>query len=289
MGADPRRAPVHATGIACEGRDPWFSLHGAVSRDTKGGGWANRALVVRKWSSRLGGRDVPRPFASVFGTENGVPSANVELSSPPGLTSLLPGDFVEAEVDLVVFPVSAESYYGPNTALTQALRIGGDTWRMARREAVGNAVNVEAARGRLVRATIPVEVAVNEQGHAEILLSGGLGYVPLTFSGLDRHRGIELWRDDGNGQGPRRIDQSVHGRDFWQSSYDPASKTWSLTYNVPVNTRMTARPFVSACDGRRIEFLQWFETARSRTLSCDRSKFGRSWWSEGLGIWRRFD
>jgi len=182
-------------------------------------------------------RAVHGPFASVFGTENGgIPSANVELAPPPGLTSLVPGDFVEAEVELVVVPVSAESYYGPNIALTQALRTGGDTWRMARREAAGNAVNVEAARGRIVRATIPIEVAVDEQGRAEVAITGGLGYLPLTFSGLDRYRGIELWHDDGDGRGARPIDQSVHGRDFWQSNYRPTSKTWSLTYNVPLDT-----------------------------------------------------
>jgi chorismate mutase-like protein len=225
------------TAIPCEGRAPWFSLHRAVSRDTNGGAWANRALVVRKWSARLGGRDVPTPFASVFGTENGgIPSTIVELAPPPGLTSLLPGDFVEAEVELVVFPVSAESYYGPNLALTQALRTGGDSWRMARREAAGNAVNVEAVRGRVVRATIPLEVDVDAQGEAEVAITGGLGYIPLTFSGLDRYRGIELRRDDGDGQGARLVDQSVHGRDFWQSTYHPDSNTWSLTYNVPLDT-----------------------------------------------------
>ena len=38
----------------------------------------------------------------------------IELSPPAGLTALVPGDFVEAEVELVVFPADAKSYYGPN-------------------------------------------------------------------------------------------------------------------------------------------------------------------------------
>ncbi len=107
---------------------------------------------------------------------------------------------------------------------------------MAHREAAGNAVTVEAIRGRVVRATIPIEVAVNGQGGAEVAITGGLGYVPLTFSGLDRYRGTELRRDDGDGGGARPVDQSVHGRDFWQSTYNPDSKTWSITYNVPLDT-----------------------------------------------------
>jgi chorismate mutase-like protein len=224
------------TGIRCEGRDPWFSLHRAVSGDKKGGAWADRALVVRKWSARLGGRDVPTPFASVLGTENGIPSANVELGAPPGLTALEPGDFVDAEVELVIFPTSAKDYYGPNMALARALPHGGDTWRMAHREAVGNALKVEAARGRVVRVTAPIEVAVDEQGQAEVAVTGGLGYVPLTFSGLNGYSGMELRRDDGDGRGGRRVDQSVHGRDFWQAGFNPSSKTWSLTFNVPLDT-----------------------------------------------------
>lgn len=27
--------------------------------------------------------------------------------------------------------------------------------------------------------------------------------------------------------------QSVHGRDFWQTDYDPATGRWSQTFNLP--------------------------------------------------------
>jgi hypothetical protein len=60
-------------GIACTGETPWFSLHGAINRDKKEGSWANRGLVVRNWSARLGGQPVNVPTAAVFGTENGPP------------------------------------------------------------------------------------------------------------------------------------------------------------------------------------------------------------------------
>ena len=221
--------------IPCAGEAPWFSLHKAVSGDKKGGAWANRALVVRHWKARLGGRDVPAPVAAVYGTDNGVPSASVELVPPPGLTELKPGDFVEGQVDFVVIPMSADDYYGPNEPLRAALRTGGDTWKMALREAVGNHLNVQATRGQVVRRVAPVEVAVDERGGAAVAIRGGLGYVPLTFTGLKSYRGVELWRDDGDGRGARLVDQSVHGRDFWQSRFDPASHTWSLTYNLPLD------------------------------------------------------
>jgi hypothetical protein len=221
------------TGIVCDGETPWFSLHGAINRDQKEGAWANRGLVVRNWSARLGAKSVNHPTAAVFGTENGPPSASLELTPPPGVTELQPGDFVEAVLELVIMPISDEDYYGPNAALRVALRSGGNTWKMVLREAVGNSYTVENLRGRIV-STWPLVISADARDRAEVVLIGGLGYVPLTFGGLSSYRGYELWRDDG--QGPRRVDQAIHGRDFWQTNFDPGSKTWSLGFNVPVDT-----------------------------------------------------
>ncbi|MDX9974915.1 MAG: hypothetical protein RBU21_18145, partial [FCB group bacterium] len=85
--------------MECPGRAPWFSLHGGERNEQHAkGAWANRGLVIRSWKARLGGQEVVVPFAAVYGTRNGVPSANVELAPPPGLTELKKGDYVEAEV-----------------------------------------------------------------------------------------------------------------------------------------------------------------------------------------------
>ena len=32
-----------------------------------------------------------------------------------------------------------------------------------------------------------------------------------------------------------RLDQIAHGNDFWQTDYEPAPKTWRITYNVPLS------------------------------------------------------
>jgi hypothetical protein len=210
-----------------------LSLHGAINQDKKGGAWANRGLVIRQWKARLGGRPVNIPTAAVFGTENGPPSANIELTPPVGLTELRPGDFVEATLELVIMPISAGDYYGPNIALRKALESGGNTWKMLLREASGNSFLVEALRGGVVNSW-PLVISVDGKGGAEVALNGGLAFVPITFSRLSSYRGYELWQSDGHGR--RRVDQAVHGHDFWQTDFDPVSRTWSLTYNVPVNT-----------------------------------------------------
>jgi hypothetical protein len=48
---------------------------------------------------------------------------------------LQPGDFVEAELELVVFPADAAAYYGPDAALRDMLARDADTWRPVHREA----------------------------------------------------------------------------------------------------------------------------------------------------------
>jgi hypothetical protein len=224
------------TGIPCPGSAPWFSLHEAIPGEhgrPAEGAWANRGLVVRSWKARLGGKEVP-PFASVFGTAEGsFGSANLELSAPPDLQELQAGDFVEAEVELVVVPMQAEDYYGPNEGLRAALRSGGNTWKPILREAAGHALHVEATRGRVLHA-YPLAVAVDAQQAAEFTVTGGVGYVPITLRGLTRPGGYELleWRD---GKWTR-VDQSVHGRDFWQTDVEADGATWSQTYNLPLDT-----------------------------------------------------
>ncbi len=224
------------TGIACDGNVPWFSLHAAVPGDhgkPPRGAWANRGLVIRSWKARLGGKDAP-PFASVFGTLAGnVPSANLELSAPPHVTQLLPGDFVEAQVELLILPMSADDYYGPNENLRASLKAGGNTWKPVLRQAVGNALLVRAVHGELVRAYPPV-VKADASGQAEVEITGGVGYVPVTFAGLASHAGHELWVVEGEKR--TRVDQSVHGNDYWQSDYDPLGRAWSSTYNVPLDS-----------------------------------------------------
>ena len=124
-------------GIACEGEAPWwFSLHDALPRAPRGGAWANRGLIVRAWNAQLGGQPVDRPYASFFGTENGMPSMNAELSPPPEVKRLEPGDFVEAHVELVVIPMYAKDYYGPNKEFSEHLEQHENSWQPVHRLAI---------------------------------------------------------------------------------------------------------------------------------------------------------
>jgi hypothetical protein len=217
------------TGIECAGKAPWFSLHGAErNRHHPDGAWANRGLVVRSWKARLGGQDVAWPFAAVYGTEDGIPSANVELVPPPGLTELAPGDYVEAEVELLIVPMAADDYYGPNQALRDDLAANGNTWRPMHRLARENALDIRMEEGALQRAYPPVIATSGDKAVFDV--QGGAGYVPITFTGLRQRAGYVLTCDG------VAVDQHCHGNDYWQTAFDDATGTWSHTYNVCFDT-----------------------------------------------------
>ena len=222
-GGDTYRGPPQP----CGEQAPWVSLSGGDdTRADKAMPVGNRRLVIRHWRAQLGGREA-RPFVAEHGTPStSRPSATIDVVPPPGVGRLEPDDFVEATFEHIVMPISAAQYYGPDAALRTALETTSDPWRLIHREAVGNDRRVDATRGTVQHLHPDVRLAVADGG-AEFVLHGGLGHVPLTFTGLESHRGGRLEIDG------VRVDQSVHGNDFWQTDYDPKSGTWSQTFTVP--------------------------------------------------------
>jgi hypothetical protein len=219
-----RTAPME-----CTGRIPWVSLHEAVPRgNEKPGAWANRGVVIRSWKARLGGA-AASPWIAERGLNlRSVSSSTVDFIPPPGVTRLQPGDFIEATIEHVIMPQFAKDYYGPNQALRAALAKDENSWRMIHREAVGNDRRIEMKRGVLQR-THPALTVGTVDDQAAFTLTGGLGYVPITFTGLSAQSGFTVLIDD------QPVNQSIHGHDFWQADYDALTRRWSLTYNLPIN------------------------------------------------------
>ncbi len=221
------------TGIALEGNQPWVSMHRAEPPANTKGAWANRGFVLRSWKAVLGGAEAG-PHVSVYQTTSGrFDSAGFELAPPPGLNTLQPGDFVEADIELVIFPQCAEDYYGPNENLRAALQEHGDTWHMVQREARLNDLAVSASKGTIL-SRYPLAMVVGEDDDAAFEVTGGAGYVPMAFTGLTDWRGCTLIEETADG--PKPLDQSVRGNDFWQADYAPATQHWTVTFNVSLDT-----------------------------------------------------
>ena len=219
--------------MECTGRIPWVSLHEGVPRENqKPGPIANRGIVIRDWKARLGGQDNASPWMAERGVKLGGKniSSTLDILPPPGVTRLEPGDFVEATIEHIIVPQFAKDYYGPNETLKAALSKHENTWRMIRREAVGNDRKVKMKVGTLERRHPDIRIKSGDDS-AHFELTGGIGYVPITFFGLRFNSGYHL-KIDG-----LLVDQSVHGNDFWQTDFDPVTGTWSRTYNFPIYDR----------------------------------------------------
>jgi len=222
-----KKDPVEVTG-----RVPWFSMHEAVSRAEGKEAWANRGIVLRHWDAKLGGRSV-RPWAAERGARvRGADTSLVDILPPPEIDRLEVGDYVEAVVEHIVVPQFADDYYGPNENLRAALKSGQNTWQMVHREGVGNDLAVDVVKGDLLR-NRPTMIRA-ERNHAEFAIAGGLGYVPVTIAGLTDFRQPVLELKNGETWFP--VDQAVHGNDFWQTDYDAQTRSWQITYSIPMDT-----------------------------------------------------
>lgn len=214
--------------IELKGAMPWVSLHEGVTNErAKGGAIANRGFVIREWKARLGGKDAS-PYVAERGlTRHKNDSSLIDLLPPPGVTRLKKGDFIEATIEHLIIPQSAEDYYGPNDALRKALAKDGNTWKMVKREAAGNKREVNMKAGKLLRKFPDIRIQSSNEA-ASFTVKGGLGFVPVTFTGLKSPTG-HILKING-----KAVNQGVHGNDFWQTDFDSESQTWSQTYNLPL-------------------------------------------------------
>jgi hypothetical protein len=142
-----------------------------------------------------------------------------ELSPPPDISTLLPGDFVEATLELAVFPGKASDYYGPDTNFRASLASTAGSWQPVHREADGNSFAITTRHGR-IRQSFPLSIEPDANGTADLTLHGGLGHIPVSFTNLPSPRSFSLTA------GTTR-------ESHWQTDWDASSGSWRATCNVP--------------------------------------------------------
>jgi hypothetical protein len=131
---------------------------------------------------------------------------------------LLPGDFIDATLELVVFPGDASAYYGPDAAFRHALAGSADSWRLVLREAAGNDFSITTRTGRITL-PYPLSVQTSASGAADLTLHGGLGHIPVSFTHLPSPHGFSLAAGNSREQ-------------HWQTDWDAETGTWRATFNV---------------------------------------------------------
>lgn len=230
--------------LELSGNGPWWVAFPeskiTLSKDREKFGSTAKGLVIRSYKATYGGKSVSSPSISLV-VNNVQPDGRMDYSllvtPPAGLEEYKPGDKVEIETEWITVPHNADEYYGPNEALRAHLAESPGSWKTIHREALGNDL-VVTATGGVVTSTYPLIVEVKAP-EVTLEIEGGVGYVPVRFDGLNSVDGYTLY-EIVNGE-PVALDQAVKGNDFWQTDHDSVTKTYRVTYNIPLDGKPASR------------------------------------------------
>jgi hypothetical protein len=257
--------------LELEGEGPWWIAYPdaevQLPASRENFGIATRALVIRSFRGNFGSKEYQKPTISLQVNKlqsNGKLDIDALVVPPKDVVEFKPGDRVEMSLEWLSVPRTAEDYYGPNEALRDHLSESPRSWKTIHREAVGNDLKVTTEGATILRnyplivraenplswpekfarklqgssnsfAGIEAPAFLKSQASPEITLEiqGGIGFAPVRFEGLKSIEGYKLYEKTGEKLVP--LGQSVHGNDFWQTDFDPASQTYRLTYNLPLD------------------------------------------------------
>jgi hypothetical protein len=226
--------------VTLPGEGPWWAgLPGANFPRKRNWGTGSRGLVIRSYRATFGGKAYTSPTISMpvaWVDKEGRSCIDILLVPPAGVTEYKPGDQVEMDLEWITLPRIADDYYGSNEALRKHLTEHPRSWVTIHREAAGNNLKVKVTGGTLEK-NYPVLIRATGP-EVKVEIEGGVGMVPIRFDGLPSATGYTLYRQNGDQLTP--LDQSVHGNDFWQTSLDPGSGTYSLTFNLPLDGLKTS-------------------------------------------------
>lgn len=215
--------------IETKGNCPWFMLYDSSDIPEEVG---NVMFTIRGYKAEINGKSYTQPYFNIINTKDGVFQKSFELSVPiVDNNTIKAGSTVEATVEYCILPSDKNRYYGPSDYLNAVPASEYNTTSMAVRQARDNDVKVEVSVGSLIRRH-PIEIMIDASSEtaAQFIISGGLGYTPLTFKGLGCYDGWRLEKKSGSSW--ERNDQSVMGNDYWQCYYDSAKDTYELIYNI---------------------------------------------------------
>ncbi len=229
--------------LPLEGKGPWWvAFPGATHTNGRDWGTGYRALVIRSYTATINGKIYTQPTVSfpvsvpVHGPKKEISNVDLLLVPPREVTAFKPGDVIEMDVEWITLHRTADDYYGPNELFRKHLVENPSSWKTTYREALGNDLRVTARGGKVLN-RYPLFVQA-EKPAVEVTIAGGVGFVPIRFEGLTSIKDAVL-SEVVNGK-EIRLDQSVHGNDFWQADYDDATRTYSLTYNLPLDNKPTS-------------------------------------------------
>jgi|GEM_PF-1897393 len=221
------------TAVALTNNQPWVSI--ASSGQESAYRPAAKGYVIRSWNARINGVTNVPPYLieHSLGNSTSTPGSSLDLVPPPGVTTLQPGDYVQAVIERFYVPESPGDYYGPDQNLDQAVTNYGNTYAMAVREAIGNNLVVNMQAGTLIQTLPSIKIALNSE-FAQFAITGGLNYGPVTFMGASTYQYPSI--EELVGTNWIMINQSVNGNDFWQADFNGTNRSWDITFNLKLGS-----------------------------------------------------
>ena len=222
----------------------WVAIPGAAetsARNLKPNGY--RALIIRQYEAVVGEKTYSNPTISapVHGTDP--TNLDIELLPPAGVHQFSRGDHIELDLELITLPRVADDYYGPNEAFRQHLTENPNSWETTYREAQGNDLAITVSGGKEIQ-NYPLVIQV-EEPEVTVAIKGGVGAVPIRFEGLAANQDYHLYQVVNDKR--IRFDQSVHGHDFWQTDFDAASGSYTMSFNLPLDEWNTSDWILTQC------------------------------------------
>ena len=216
------------------GTGAWMIFTGAMDNEMSGVA-CDRMLNVISFEAKLNGTAYTQPAFNLRTAQeaNAMASMLVELTAPSAAGDVIKaGSTVELVVEFINLARAKSEYYGSSDVMNAIPAEEFDTWRIAHRYAMGGKYQAEVSVGTLLRGT-PIKVQCDAEAKeilAQVSVRGGIGYVPLTFAGVPSYHGYRLeQKKDGAWV---KVDQSVHGNDYWQTWFDDTASAYEYTYNV---------------------------------------------------------
>ena len=215
------------TPVALTGPMPWGATLNCAEADYTP---ANRGFIIRSWQACINGVTNVPPYI----VEHSVSGGSVlDIVPPPGVTSLQAGDYVHAVIERIYVPQVPGEYYGVDGNFATAVTNYSNSYEMVRREAVGNSLTVNVQSGVLEQTYPSIEIGVTND-FAQFSVTGGLNYVPVTFTGVSTYKNPVVEQLVGSNW--VAVDQTVKGNDFWQADYNSTNLTWDITFNLKMGS-----------------------------------------------------
>lgn len=192
---------------------------------------ANRGMIIREYNAVINGQENNIPHFRER-CKNSNQSTSYTISLPDGINSLQKDDEISLIVEVVVLPNQDGDYYGPNANFATALTEHGNSWELLYREVTKNNT-VATSTTNYVHTSYPITIDT-QNNTALVNISGGASYIPLVFSNITDVTDPMLWRAADNCW--EIVDQSYHGKDFWQTDYNPSTDSFEIIYSVNQDT-----------------------------------------------------